>query len=878
MSFLSRSRSYQGGPYVEVFSSQGRDPLQNTKVTNKKGVRKIYDKSVRGYVIYSSTSASARLQLPKDDRKALKLSQPYFVVQVFVPVGQAFSIAMNIKDKSHTRRRLHFSSSFSDIKATPLHCQIPLISLIRGKWLNLVLNIEDFVWNNFPGQSFLCIDTVEIGGISKIRKIFTLREEPGTGDVPRHLDYPTGVDVDTQFLDSDSIKDNEGVKKLREATNQIRPLTEPLVKEIDRNEAPASAKGGQNGPVRIAFGTRFPAPTSSPPKNKRSIGKGLEISISDEKSSPSSGPASPVVKLPTVLSPRAKTVHSGSATFLEALQGNSRGGNSVTTSSSKKFSRDLPTPSASRKLLQEQQSTVPVLSRHGRRAYFEQAEKSVDGTKGFGESGSSESGIPDLLGSSPIGGQSLMQMSPPQKPKVKKAYSKFRYSDCTNNSPRAATTDNRGASASCNNNAGSQGPQPLEDIPLNKQQCTTTSTSQQVVPQNGNGFGLDSSRSNWESLYTDQSMQTPDRPAQASRISLLPLSSQYDMFGDPGDSKASFDKGALLSHSKSDSMSSDSSERIQSDSSRLLSSRQSSFRRSVEFKDTEASSSPNGSTRSGSERDLEDELDYGLFNVNNAFVGQTPELHPCNSELLDEPVRIHEDEHEGQEEEGNQEIGKIVGAEASEDRGVRKNVELPPHAISLDPLPVKAMRSLDRPFTSKSFPREREESAKAAVAPMELKTTDDEMRGGTGRTAEASATETLKVGHPEHHRTFDLEEIMGSTQPELMSRSSYSETTDEVLEEDEPSELVEVDEVTKRQRDLINKHRIFTPPVIPASKVYENDHLAPAVTDFMGSFNSGVNQERLEEADDGNTMMDLIYDPILNCYYDAKANRYYELK
>ena len=265
---------------MEVFSSQGRDPLHNTKVTNKKGVRKIYDKSVRGYVIYSSTSASARLQLPKDDRKALRLSQSFFVIQVFVPVGQAFSIAMNIKDKSGARRRLHFSSAFSDIKATPLHCQIPLMSLVRGKWLNLVLNISDFVRANFPGEAFHCIDLVEIGGISKIRKIFTLREQPfdtltgqvdGSFHIPRNLDYPSGVVVETQILDSDSIKDSEGVKKLREATNQIRPLTEPLVKDMDQtNMGAKNAAGGTgtayaNGKVRLAFGTRLPKTTSSPP-------------------------------------------------------------------------------------------------------------------------------------------------------------------------------------------------------------------------------------------------------------------------------------------------------------------------------------------------------------------------------------------------------------------------------------------------------------------------------------------------------------------------------------------------------------------------------------------------------------------------------------
>ena len=46
--------------------------------------------------------------------------------------------------------------------------------------------------------------------------------------VPRHLDYPHGVDVETQVLDTSEVRDHDGVRKLREATNQLRPLTEPL--------------------------------------------------------------------------------------------------------------------------------------------------------------------------------------------------------------------------------------------------------------------------------------------------------------------------------------------------------------------------------------------------------------------------------------------------------------------------------------------------------------------------------------------------------------------------------------------------------------------------------------------------------------------------
>ena len=108
--------------------------------------------------------------------------------------------------------------------------------------------------------------------------------------VPRHLDYPHGVDVETQVLDTSEVRDHDGVRKLREATNQIRPLTEPLVKELEQHGGQHGGrheKRGGEGPVRIAFGTRFPAPkstTTSPPKSRRNnLPTNLEISISDER-------------------------------------------------------------------------------------------------------------------------------------------------------------------------------------------------------------------------------------------------------------------------------------------------------------------------------------------------------------------------------------------------------------------------------------------------------------------------------------------------------------------------------------------------------------------------------------------------------------------
>ena len=136
-----------------------------------------------------------------------------------------------------------------------------------------------------------------------------------------------------------------------------------------------------------------------------------------------------------------------------------------------------------------------------------------------------------------------------------------------------------------------------------------------------------------------------------------------------------------------------------------------------------------------------------------------------------------------------------------------------------------------------------------------------------------------------HRMTYDIEHIIEKQNEYSLSYSENSLIDDYDYESQE--DLIKVEDAVKMQREMINKHRIFTPPVIPASKVVENDkHFRPSLAAVnlpsqRSSITGGVGDHdivREENADDGNTMMDLIYDPILNCYYDAKANRYYELK
>ena len=50
-----------------------------------------------------------------------------------------------MRDAADARRRLVFSSSFSEVRPTPLHCQVPLRDLPRDEWVTLLLPLVELV-------------------------------------------------------------------------------------------------------------------------------------------------------------------------------------------------------------------------------------------------------------------------------------------------------------------------------------------------------------------------------------------------------------------------------------------------------------------------------------------------------------------------------------------------------------------------------------------------------------------------------------------------------------------------------------------------------------------------------------------------------------
>ncbi|XP_025029522.1 uncharacterized protein C3orf67 homolog [Python bivittatus] len=84
---------YQGGPFVEIFSAQGKNTGTKWKIFgNPSVIGKEYDKEVKGFVfVLEGSSQTNKMQLPKETKQTLGLIQQFLVLQIYVPLGQDFS-------------------------------------------------------------------------------------------------------------------------------------------------------------------------------------------------------------------------------------------------------------------------------------------------------------------------------------------------------------------------------------------------------------------------------------------------------------------------------------------------------------------------------------------------------------------------------------------------------------------------------------------------------------------------------------------------------------------------------------------------------------------------------------------------------------------
>ncbi|XP_010287741.1 PREDICTED: uncharacterized protein C3orf67 homolog [Phaethon lepturus] len=288
---------YQGGPFVEIFSAQGKNPGAQWKIFgNPSAIWKEYDKELKGFVfVLEGNSQINKMQLPKETRQTLGLIQQFLTLQIFVPLGQDFSTELLITDLGNIKRRLYLSTVHKELSVTPLHAKIPLFTIKRKIWCNMCIDLVAFTSEIFRGAVFQSLDGISISANCKLRKIFTLKSKPQdtaeendiyvvpfmpydpTDVIPRTCQLNTDVPQVTQLLNLTKIHKPEIKCRRYPVTVQE---TGSLV-----NRGQGNTRSSKTQDVsHIAFGSKILGP---PPSSNRRVSTRVSGEVTKTSSSKS---------------------------------------------------------------------------------------------------------------------------------------------------------------------------------------------------------------------------------------------------------------------------------------------------------------------------------------------------------------------------------------------------------------------------------------------------------------------------------------------------------------------------------------------------------------------------------------------------------------
>ncbi|XP_065543496.1 protein CFAP20DC isoform X3 [Lathamus discolor] len=287
----------QGGPFVEIFSAQGKNPEAMWKISgNPSAIRKEYDKEVKGFVfVLEGNSQVNKMQLPKETRQTLGLIQRFLTLQIFVPLGRDFSTELLITDLGNIKRRLYLSTVHKELSVTPLHAKIPLLTMKRRIWCNMCIDLVGFTSEVFRGAAFQSLDGISISAACKLRKIFTLKSKPqdtaekdAVCGVPVMPCEPTDVIPLTCQLNKDVPQVTQLLNLAKILKSEIKCRTHP----VRLQETGSSSKRGQHnmctGKTRdishIAFGSKILGP---PPSSHRRVSARVSGQVTKTHSSKS---------------------------------------------------------------------------------------------------------------------------------------------------------------------------------------------------------------------------------------------------------------------------------------------------------------------------------------------------------------------------------------------------------------------------------------------------------------------------------------------------------------------------------------------------------------------------------------------------------------
>ena len=158
----------------ELFNAQ-IDIIKYWKMKGK--ISKEFDPHSKSYIYYLYFGGVSRLSTPIDEKRSLQIINPCLLFQFMLYNTKSFSIEINIRDKSESKRRFNITSSVKEVDKNTMHIKIPLIDYPLNIWTNLIIDLNSLTQTYFKSQSFKTIESIHITGNLKIRKIFSLKSK-----------------------------------------------------------------------------------------------------------------------------------------------------------------------------------------------------------------------------------------------------------------------------------------------------------------------------------------------------------------------------------------------------------------------------------------------------------------------------------------------------------------------------------------------------------------------------------------------------------------------------------------------------------------------------------------------------------------------------
>jgi hypothetical protein len=206
------SNVYQNGDNgIEVFSPSGNDPFRHIKLVNENHIHKVYERTVKGYVVsMERESSTTALICPKLQKDSLDIHQSLLILQLrLLGMASPFSLELVVHDSRRQRKRLHFSTSFKDIHVNSLHVSLPWKQPRHDLFTNVVIDMMQLVHQSSNGvDEFVSLDSFIIHPCCQLRRIFTLpRKYLVSGlsgglstsliEIPAKYDFISGVNSRT---------------------------------------------------------------------------------------------------------------------------------------------------------------------------------------------------------------------------------------------------------------------------------------------------------------------------------------------------------------------------------------------------------------------------------------------------------------------------------------------------------------------------------------------------------------------------------------------------------------------------------------------------------------------------------------------------------